>query len=159
MKDIKGYEGRYAIDKKGRVWSLKNKLFLKHKTGTRGYLYVTLTDYGKHRNYSVHRLLALTFIPNPNNYLEVDHIYHNKLDNRLSKLRWVTHSINCRNKSKSLHKSSQYLGVYYHKNIKRWIARVTVLDEHKFLGSFLTELEAKNAHYKYTEKYFKGIYK
>lgn len=47
---------------------------------------------------SVHRVVASAFIPNSNNYPEVDHINQNKLDNRVENLRWVTKSMNCINK-------------------------------------------------------------
>lgn len=49
------------------------------------------------RHYSIHRLVAETFIPNPENKMEVDHINRNKADNRVENLRWTTHRENRRN--------------------------------------------------------------
>ena len=52
----------------------------------------------KQVRYSVHKLVAETFISNPNNYTEVDHIDRNKQNNKVSNLRWVTHQENMKKK-------------------------------------------------------------
>lgn len=52
---------------------------------------------GKSKQYSLHRILAKAFIPNPDNKPEVDHINTNRTDCRLENLRWVTHAENMRN--------------------------------------------------------------
>lgn len=61
------------------------------------------------RNYTKHRVIALQFIPNPNNLPSVDHINHNKVDNRVENLRWVSNSDNNKNKSSHRQHVYQYL--------------------------------------------------
>lgn len=60
----------------------------------------------KGKEYSVHRLVAELFIPNPNNYLEVDHINRNKYDNRVENLRWANRSMQQYNRDFSNHKNN-----------------------------------------------------
>lgn len=99
-KDIPGYEGRYQISSLGRVKSLPkykcNKdIILKGDIDKDGYKSVTLCPNNHERKrYRVHRLVAMTFIENKNNYPEVDHINTIRDDNRVENLRWVNRSIN-----------------------------------------------------------------
>ena len=96
MKDIKNYEGLYAITSCGKVWSYKYKKFLKPVISNRGYLIVALYKDGQYKWYSVHRLLAEAYIPNPDNLPEVDHIDSDKTHNYLNNLQWITHKDNVR---------------------------------------------------------------
>ena len=103
-KDIDGYEGLYQISNLGRVKSLKyhnNKFKL---TVSRekilkpcihsNYYCVILTKNKNHKNYSVHRLVAQAFIPNPKNLPCVNHKDENKLNNEVSNLEWCTYKYN-----------------------------------------------------------------
>lgn len=89
MKDIKGYEGQYAITEEGQVWSYKRKIFLKPCL-TRGYLWVGLCKNGITKKFKIHRLVAEAFIPNPENKPEVNHKDENKQNNCVSNLEWMT---------------------------------------------------------------------
>lgn len=100
MKDIKGYEGLYAVTSCGKVWSYKYKKFLKPKNNGRGYLFVTLCKDGKIKNHKIHRLVAEAYIPNPDNLPQVDHIDNDKTHNYVNNLQWITNRDNNR-KSKN----------------------------------------------------------
>lgn len=97
-KDIKGYEGLYQISNYGRVKSLskyKNrKLFIMKPYKDKYYRYVVyLYKLSKKKMYFVHRLVGLSFIPNPYGKLEINHkkpITKDLCDNRVCNLEWVT---------------------------------------------------------------------
>lgn len=95
---IRDYEGLYCISKDGTVTSLLRKstknLTLKHHLNGNGYPHVCLTKNGKSKFLVIHRLLANHFIPNPNNYPEINHINGIKTDFSLNNLEWCTHLYN-----------------------------------------------------------------
>ena len=91
MKDIKGYEGLYAITEDGQVWSYGYKRFLKPADNGHGYLCVGLTDLnGNRKLHKIHRLVAQTYIENPEGKPQVDHIDGCRTNNCVSNLRWTT---------------------------------------------------------------------
>lgn len=67
------------------------RVYLNRKTG---YLHVLLQSNGKIRPTTVHRLVAETFIPNPENLEQVDHIDNDKTNNTVKNLRWVSRKFN-----------------------------------------------------------------
>jgi len=91
-KDIVGFP--YQINRDGVVMNKRTCKILKHNLDNVGYYQVTLCKDGIPRKFRVHRLLAIAFIPNPNNYPIVDHIDINRQNNNLSNLRWVTPQMN-----------------------------------------------------------------
>lgn len=94
MKDIKGYEGEYAITSCGKVWSYKSNKFLSLKNDKDGYKFVTLCKNGKTTNFKVHRLVAEAYIPNPNNYPIINHKDEIKDNNCVNNLEWCTYLYN-----------------------------------------------------------------
>ena len=94
MKDIKGYEGLYAVTSCGKVWSYKSKRFLNIARSSNGYMNVALYKNGTRKQYSVHRLVAKTFMPNPNNLPEVNHKDENKSHNWINNLEWCDKKYN-----------------------------------------------------------------
>ena len=97
-RPIKGFEGLYECSSLGRVKSLKfgKERILKPDKIKNGYLRVILCKDEKKKKYTVHRLVANAFIPNPNNLETVNHINEIKTDNRVSNLEWMTHKGNKR---------------------------------------------------------------
>jgi len=101
MKDIIRYEGLYKISKYGNIESTRrhgtNGNELKWSLGANGYYTVDLYKDGKGKRFSIHRLIALHFIDNPNNYPVIDHIDRNRINNTIDNLRWCTYSTNSTN--------------------------------------------------------------
>jgi len=96
---IKGYENLYKINKQGVITSCSyNNMVMRPQTSSDGYLKISLKTNGKRTKHTLSRLIALQYIPNPNNLEFVDHIDRNKLNNDLSNLRWVDRTTNNRNK-------------------------------------------------------------
>lgn len=93
-RDIKGYEGLYKISSNGDIYSLISGKERKLKIGKNGYVLVDLYKNGIGKWYRVHRLVAETFIENPNNLPIVMHLDNNKQNNHYSNLKWGTISEN-----------------------------------------------------------------
>lgn len=92
-KEIKDY-GHYIIDENGNVFNQQTKKILKGSIGEGGYKYYRLSKDGKKEMFYAHRLVAETFIDNPNGLPVVNHKDGNKLNNHVSNLEWVSYSAN-----------------------------------------------------------------
>lgn len=88
-RDIPGYENLYMISNYGKVWSCRSKKLLKAKCN-KGYLRIGLHKDGKQKDYFVHRLVAIVFIPNEEAKPEVNHIDEDKKNNCTTNLEWVS---------------------------------------------------------------------
>jgi len=109
-KPIKDFEGIYEVSNDGRVRSLDKKVNVSNQYGAKAkriikgrelkqifngmYYVVGLSNNNKMKQYFVHRLVAETFIDNPNNYNCVNHIDCNKLNNNVNNLEWCSKEYN-----------------------------------------------------------------
>lgn len=109
---IPGYEDLYECSTHCRVRSLPRKTKgrngskyirpsrpIKVQTSANGYKVVSLTRDGNTKQFKVHRLIAMYFIPNPEGKPHIDHINTIRTDNRIENLRWVTNKENCNNQT------------------------------------------------------------
>lgn len=87
MTDIAGYEGLYAITDDGKVWSYRKNIFLKPFLA-RGYFKVRLCKGRTNKQVLVHRIVAETFLPNPQSFPQINHKDENKKNNRVDNLEW-----------------------------------------------------------------------
>ena len=92
-EDVPGFSN-YQISNLGNVWSKKTKKVLKPYLTNRRYLTVGFWCNGKKKRLSVHRLVAMAFIPNPKELPEVNHVNGIKTDNNLNNLEWSSRSSN-----------------------------------------------------------------
>ena len=105
---IKGYETMYMVSNLGRIKSLDKIVNSKYNSKAikkgklmqtnslrKGYKYIELYDLEtNHKKFSIHRLIAIHFIPNPNNYPMINHKDGNTLNNSIDNLEWCTASQN-----------------------------------------------------------------
>ena len=101
-QDIPNYENEYQVSNYGRIRSLKNnKIHIMSPILSRSqdYYVIGLTRNGTKKQYYIDRLVAEVFIPNPNNYSEINHKDENPKNNHIDNLEWVTHSQNVRHSS------------------------------------------------------------
>lgn len=92
-KDVVGFEGLYMVSNYGRVKNCRTGKIMK-PFERKGYLRIGLTKNHKQIKYPVHRLVAMAFIPNPNNLPFVNHKDENKFNNCVDNLEWCTAQYN-----------------------------------------------------------------
>lgn len=160
-RDIPNYEGRYKISSTGIVKStvlikkhrysnefVSKEIILKTQNGASGYKKVSLSKGNIIKNANIHQLVAIAFLGHvPNQHKSVvDHINHDKHDNRVENLRIVTQRENSgHRKNKG---TSKYNGVHWCKRGKRWVASIRINNKLKSLGYYKIEHDAHLAHEK-----------
>lgn len=149
FKTIPNYPN-YEVSNLGNVKSLifnKEKI-LKPTNNLRGYLFINLTNNIGIKARKIHQLVAEAFLNHTpcGMKLVINHINHNKIDNRLSNLEVVTHREN--SNKKHLKSSSKYTGVHFYKPTNKWMAQIRINKKQVFLGYHEIEIDASNAYQK-----------
>ena len=139
--EIQGYPN-YLIYQDGRVWSnIRKGRFLKHGVTKGGYHQVGISQDKKPKRFYVHRLVAIHYIPNPDNKPEVDHINQDKSDNRLENLRWVTSLENGQNQGDRIDNTSGHKNICYQKRKNTWHFKKTI-NKKTYRKFFRTKIDA-----------------
>lgn len=144
-----GYEGLYDVSNAGHIRNSRTgkilKPWLARSSKVLQHYAVSLYKNGKKCNKYIHRLVLESFAKNKNGD-QVDHINNNSLDNRIENLRWCTHCQNNQNKGIIARNTSGYRGVSFHKQSKKWRARIWVNGKEETIGSFENPQEASEAY-------------
>ena len=93
FKDIPGYPG-YKISDHGNLWNMKLKRILESPLNKDGYQRIGLWNSQVCKKFFIHRLVAIAFIPNPEDKPQINHKDGNRTNNNLSNLEWVTNQEN-----------------------------------------------------------------
>jgi hypothetical protein len=115
----------YSITKDGKVWSSRTNKFLATQKTNKGYECVSLTIKGKSVGKHIHRLVAIAFIPNPDNKPFVNHLDNNPMNNCISNLEWCTQSENMIHSAKQGRMSNHRGAKLSEKSAKEIISRAS----------------------------------
>ena len=151
MEPIKGFEGFYEIhlvgpDNTPAVWSYISNRYIRLRVDRHGYHCVDLWKNKVRKTHKIHRLVAMHFINNPNDYPAVDHIDGNRQNNQLQNLRWVTNQQNQHNRTKAK-------GYTWHKRDKKWQSYIRVDGKLIHGGLFDNEDEARARYLELKKQY------
>lgn len=121
MKQVEGFKNVY-ITNEGKVFNSKINRNMATKRVGSGYEGLNLWNYDekKHITKYVHRLVAETFLPNPNNYPEVNHKDGNKFNNNVNNLEWCSISHNRKHTRRELKHNLNILKVTVNGNTKEY---------------------------------------
>lgn len=166
-KDIIGYEGLYQVSNFGNIKSLEKIRFngknlktlriypekkIKSRISNVGYGLVSLSKNGKLKTFSVHRLVAFSFLGDIKGYV-VNHIDGNKLNNNISNLEIISNrENNCHFSKSQKNKTSKFVGVSFFKKNKKWKSQISFNGKKIGLGYFLTEEEAYQKRQQFEEE-------
>lgn len=124
----------YSVSNKGKVLNTKTKRYI-GTTKRNGYAYVVLINGSRHINFMVHQLVMKCFgEEKPGEEYEIDHINHIRDDNRIENLRWVTKSMNNKNRT-----SSCGVGYFYTDEIDEDSIEIADYGNHKFVDYYYDE--------------------
>lgn len=155
-KLIDGFQN-YSISSYGRVRNDKTERILRAGITDHGYFIVNLYKDKKRKSMKVHKLVTNAFIDNPEGKRCVDHINNDRLDNRITNLRYATDNENQHNRVLNKNNSSGIKGVYFNKQTKKWQAQISIDGIRIHMGCFDNIEEATQARIERANEAF-GIY-
>ena len=140
-RSVSGFES-YQVSNIGRVRKVETELILKSSLKKDGYYHIGLCNGESRKCLLIHRLVAQAFIENPGNKGLVNHIDHDKSNNTILNLRWVSKAENNMNMLKRADTSSKYKGVYWYKRTNQWHVQIRLNGTRKTFGYYTNEEEA-----------------
>ena len=155
-KVVKGFEN-YSVSDFGNVKNNTTRKNLKNCPSSNGYEQVQLFKDQKRSVLKVHRLVALSFLPNLDAKPMVDHIDNNILNNNVLNLRWSTRIQNGQNRQLNKNNKSGQKGVSWDKKANKWRAQITIDGIVVNLGLFINIEDAKQARITKANKVF-GVF-
>lgn len=154
-KDVIGFEDRYKVSSSGNIYSKLKNINLKPAIDKDGYRRITLYKKGKLKNYRMSRMVAIHFLPNPNNLPQVNHIDHIKDNDAVCNLEWCEDYENQRKRSEFRGGlTSKFVGVRLHSEPNNWQARISIRKKTYTLGLFKSEIQAFEAYQKAYNDYY-----
>jgi hypothetical protein len=166
-KGIPNYEGLYEVSDFGRIKSLPRSFIdkrgyrqrirggLLQSKGTTAYVTVGLCKYGEVKDVGVHRLVALVFIPNPDNLPEVNHKDGNKRNNRVTNLEWTTKVGNVVH----AHKAGLMRQVYGSSHVRAKLNEEKVLDIRKRIAEGSSTVKELAKRYQVSESTIDSVFR
>lgn len=125
-KEIEGYNN-YMISNDGQIYSISRKILIKPLTEDLGYKRVLLQKNSKGAKFYIHRLVAIAYIPNPENYDLVNHKDSNKHNNTVENLEWCSASMNMKHNAKVKNQGRRV--IQYNEETGKEIARYDTIKE------------------------------
>ena len=153
FKNIKGFEN-YEVSNFGRIRNIKTGRVLKPKINKQGYYQISLSSDGIQYTKYVHHLVGTMFMPNPENKKIIGHIDNNRLNNNIENLRMVSHQENCMTRKLSSRNTSNYKGISYDNQRKKWKAAIQINGKEYNLGRFDNIEDAVNCRVKKAQELF-----
>lgn len=139
-KFIKEYEGLYKISNYGRIWSVRRKVphhrwgyqlihdkILKVGSSPNGYAIARFSKNGQQRYYTVHRIVAINFLPNAQQSPQINHKDTNKKNNRATNLEWVSAAANTRHAIKNGLRKNNYMSIEKAIAIRNHSKKMTII--------------------------------
>lgn len=108
----------YTVNEKGKIYSIKSNKFIKPSITKNGYMSVELFNENGSKRMLAHRIVAMAYIPNPNDYPQVNHIDENPSNNNVENLEWCTakYNMNYGNGARTRHLKIDYSKPCYREN-------------------------------------------